>query len=53
MASKIQSYTRKNNSTVHSITIPITIIEVSGFKKGTEVEFQVDKDKRIIITEVK
>lgn len=53
MVSKIQSHTRKNNSTVHSVTIPITTIEESGFKKGTEVEFQVDKDKRIIITEVK
>ena len=52
MVSKIQGFTRANGSTVNSVTIPKHIMEESGFKKQDEVEFQVDKNKNIVIRKV-
>ena len=46
---KIQRFTRKNGSTIHSLTIPKNIIEQSGLKKNDEVEFMIAENGNIII----
>lgn len=49
---KIQGFTRKNGSTIHSMTIPKDIIEDSGLKKNDDVEVTCDADRNIIIKKV-
>lgn len=49
---KIQSFTRQNKSTIHSVTIPKHIIEEAGVKKGDEVDFLVAENGNIVICKV-
>lgn len=47
---KLQSIKRTNGSIVHSVNIPLDVIEENGWEKGDELEIKTKEKDEVIIT---